>query len=128
MSAAVADYAPQSPAKEKLKKKTYRHETILKLSLTPDILQSLGATKRNNQVLAGFALETQNELRNAREKLKKKHLDLIVLNSLKDEGAGFGTDTNVVTLIDRNGKTQKLGKRPKFDVAQEILNRIKKFW
>ncbi|MFH0991943.1 MAG: bifunctional phosphopantothenoylcysteine decarboxylase/phosphopantothenate--cysteine ligase CoaBC [bacterium] len=128
MSAAVADYAPRTQSAEKIKKNSNRQELILTLTPTPDILQSLGTKKRKNQVLVGFALETQNELRNAKEKLKKKNLDLIVLNSLKDEGAGFGTETNVVTIIDRNGKTEKLGKMPKIDVAREILHRVKKHW
>ena len=76
-------------------------------------------------VLVGFALETDNALRNAQEKLKKKNLDLIVLNSLKDKGAGSGVATNVVTILDKKGKTAKLPLMPKFDVANEILIRLK---
>jgi len=122
MSAAVADYSPASTSKEKIKKKS--NELLLQLRSTPDILKTLGAKKTKKQILVGFALETTNELEHAKEKLKKKNLDLIVLNSTKDKGAAFGVDTNIVTLIDANGTINKFPKMPKFDVAVEILDAI----
>jgi phosphopantothenoylcysteine decarboxylase/phosphopantothenate--cysteine ligase len=125
MAAAVADYAPEKSAKTKIKKDAGAKPVSLQLVETPDILNSLAQKKNKGAVLVGFALETDNELRNAREKLKKKKLDLIVLNSLKDRGAGFGVDTNVVTILDNKGKTAKLPLMSKFDVANEILNRLK---
>jgi phosphopantothenoylcysteine decarboxylase/phosphopantothenate--cysteine ligase len=125
MAAAVADYAPEKSAKTKIRKVPGTRPGALQLVETPDILNSLGQKKNKGTVLVGFALETDNELRNAREKLKKKKLDLIVLNSLKDKGAGFGVDTNVVTILDNKGKTAKLPLVSKFDVANEILNRLK---
>lgn len=123
MSAAIADYAPAVAAKEKIKKQDVR--MTIELRSTPDILRSLGEKKSKKQILVGFALETENELSNAQQKLYKKNLDLIVLNSTKDEGATFGTDTNIVTLIDNKGTVNKLPKMQKFDVAVEILNEIK---
>ncbi|MCC7297280.1 MAG: bifunctional phosphopantothenoylcysteine decarboxylase/phosphopantothenate--cysteine ligase CoaBC, partial [Bacteroidia bacterium] len=98
MSAAVADYRPAEVATEKIKKKT--EELHIHLVKNPDILATLGSLKIKEQVLVGFALETENELENAKEKLKRKNLDLIVLNSMRDAGAGFGHDTNKITLID----------------------------
>jgi phosphopantothenoylcysteine decarboxylase/phosphopantothenate--cysteine ligase len=125
MAAAVADYAPEKSSRTKTKKAAGAKQFSLQLVETPDILHSLGQKKNKKTVLIGFALETDNELRNAQEKLKKKNLDFIVLNSLKDKGAGFGVDTNVVTILDKKGKTAKLPLMPKFDVANEILNRLK---
>lgn len=122
MSAAVADYAPAVPAKEKIKKQI--GEISVELRSTPDILRSLGEKKKKNQYLIGFALETENELSNARQKLVKKNLDMIVLNSTRDRGAAFGADTNVVTVIKKNGETNKLPLMSKFDVAVEILNSL----
>lgn len=124
MAAAVADFTPEKPAKQKIKKVAAAQAPEVKLIPTADILESIGKFK-NGSVVVGFALETENELRNAKDKLKKKNLDLIVLNSLRDAGAGFGGDTNVVTLIDKKGKVQKLPRLSKFDVANEILNRVK---
>ena len=123
MAAAVADYAPKKPASNKIKKNESTQGLTLELQPTSDILRGLGA-KKNGTVLVGFALETQDEVKNAKEKLRKKNLDLIVLNSTRDEGSAFGSDTNVVTIISKNGKAEKLSKMPKFDVAVEILNRI----
>jgi phosphopantothenoylcysteine decarboxylase/phosphopantothenate--cysteine ligase len=123
MAAAVADYAPKKPASNKIKKNESTQGLTLELQPTSDILRSLGA-KKNGTVLVGFALETENEVKNAKEKLRKKNLDLIVLNSTRDEGSAFGSDTNVVTIISKDGRTEKLSKMPKFDVAVEILNRI----
>jgi phosphopantothenoylcysteine decarboxylase/phosphopantothenate--cysteine ligase len=125
MAAAVADYTPEKTARTKIKKGARTEQISLQLVETPDILDSLGRKKSKRTILVGFALETDNELRNAREKLKKKNLDLVVLNSLKDKGAGFGVDTNVVTILDKRGKAAKLPLMSKFDVANEILNRLK---
>lgn len=121
LSAAVADYRPIEVSSEKIKKK----EGVLTLNLekTQDILASLGATKKK-QLLVGFALETQNELENAKTKLKKKNLDLIVLNSLRDKGAGFKTDTNKVTLITKDNKVIPFPVKTKKEVAIDILEHI----
>ncbi len=123
MSAAVADYAPKRPAANKIKKSDSMEGLTLELKPTSDILRDLGA-KKNGTVLVGFALETQDELKNAKDKLRKKNLDFIVLNSTRDEGSAFGSDTNVVTVISKDGKSERLSKMPKFDVATEILNRV----
>lgn len=122
MAAAVADYAPEKAAASKIKKKEGGME--IKLVKTPDILKDLGERKKANQLLVGFALETDNELENAQGKLKNKNLDLIVLNSLQDKGAGFGTDTNKVTIIDRNGTVKKYKLKSKAEVAKDIVNKI----
>ena len=127
MAAAVADYTPQAPTRNKIKKESVAKSLTLALKETPDILASIGQKKSKGQVLVGFALETEDELRGAREKLKRKNLVFIVLNSLADKGAGFGTDTNVVTIIDKKGKAEKFPLMSKFDVANEILSRLKKF-
>ena len=121
LSAAVADYRPKQAASEKIKKK----EGSLKLELekTKDILASLGEIK-GDKILVGFALETQNELENAKTKLKKKNLDLIVLNSLRDKGAGFKKDTNKVTLITKDNKVIPFPVKTKKEVAKDILEHI----
>ena len=124
MAAAVADYTPAKPATQKIKKSD-SSDLTLELTPTADILRELGA-KKKKRLLVGFALETQNELAHAQRKLRAKNLDLIVLNSTRDKGAAFGADTNVVTLIGRGGKVEKLPRMPKFDVATEILNRIER--
>lgn len=121
MSAAVADYRPLDQAPEKIKKKEDTFELIL--TKTPDILASLGKRKRKDQVLVGFALETFDEEAHAREKLEKKNADIIVLNSLRDDGAGFGHDTNKVTLISREGN-EALPLQSKQDVAIAIVQKI----
>jgi phosphopantothenoylcysteine decarboxylase/phosphopantothenate--cysteine ligase len=121
LSAAVADYRPKEVAKEKIKKKD--GTLTLELEKTKDILASLGAIKQN-QFLVGFALETENELENAKTKLKKKNLDLIVLNSLRDKGAGFGKDTNKVTLISKDNKVIPFQVKSKKEVAKDILTHI----
>lgn len=121
LAAAVADYRPKNVADKKIKKK----ETTLTLELekTKDILASLGTLKKH-QFLVGFALETDNELENAQIKLKKKNLNLIVLNSLKDKGSGFKTNTNKVTFISKDGTLTAFDLKPKSQVAQDILNEI----
>jgi len=125
MAAAVADYTPVEVAEHKIKKLgSHAHGISIELRTTPDILYSV-AEKKTDQIVVGFALETTNELEHAKQKLEKKKLDMIVLNSMNDEGATFGIDTNVVTIIEKNGTTTKLPKMQKFDVAVEILNRIK---
>ncbi len=121
LSAAVADYRPSEIASEKIKKK--EESFTLQLTKTKDILASLGEIKKN-QFLVGFALETQNEQENAKLKLKKKNLDLIVLNSLRDEGAGFKTDTNKVTLIGKDNKVMPFPVKSKKEVANDILEYI----
>ncbi|RFN60113.1 bifunctional phosphopantothenoylcysteine decarboxylase/phosphopantothenate--cysteine ligase CoaBC [Marixanthomonas ophiurae] len=121
LSAAVADYRPKDVASEKIKKND--STLTIQLEKTKDILKSLGEIKEH-QFLTGFALETQNELENAKSKLKKKNLDLIVLNSLKDKGAGFKADTNKVTLIDKHNKVQAFSVKPKTEVANDILQYI----
>ena len=127
LSAAVADYKPKKSASQKIKKT----DTALELSLSPtkDILASLGAIKKH-QYLVGFALETNNEIENAKGKLKRKNLDAIILNSLQDKGAGFAKDTNKITIIDKefNEKAFKLKSKVAVakDIMNEIVNRIKK--
>jgi len=122
MSAAVADYKPESIASQKIKKKDMIF--LLKLNKTTDILKELGAKKPKNQVLVGFALETENEVKNAKDKLKNKNLDFIVLNSMKDKGAGFSGDSNKITIIDSKGKVDSFPLKAKQDVALDILNKI----
>lgn len=124
MSAAVADYTPVEVASQKIKKTDDQFE--IKLKKTTDILAELGKRKKEHQLLIGFALETNNEEEHALEKLKKKNLDFIVLNSLKDEGAGFSGDTNKVTIIDRLGRKTEFPLKSKDAVAADIVNYIKK--
>ncbi|MBP6425989.1 MAG: bifunctional phosphopantothenoylcysteine decarboxylase/phosphopantothenate--cysteine ligase CoaBC [Bacteroidia bacterium] len=122
MSAAVADYKPADVASEKLKKKN--NEMPLPLIPTQDILALMGEKKGKNQFIVGFALETENELENAKGKLQKKNLDLVVLNSLKDEGAGFNHDTNKITIIDKKGSEYNFGLKSKQEVAKDLVNLI----
>jgi len=122
MSAAVADYKPASAASEKIKKK--EAEFSIQLIKTTDILAGLGAQKKSGQVLIGFALETENEREHAIQKLKNKNLDFIVLNSLKDEGAGFKGDQNKITIIDKNLTTETFDLKPKTEVAADICQKI----
>jgi phosphopantothenoylcysteine decarboxylase/phosphopantothenate--cysteine ligase len=122
MAAAVADYSPVEQAKEKIKKKD--EKLVLELSKTKDILKSLGEKKRNDQVLVGFALETNDEKQHALDKLKTKKADLMVLNSLNDPGAGFGHDTNKVTIFDKNGKEFAFTTKSKTEVAKDIVDTL----
>ncbi len=124
LSAAVADFTPRVTADKKIKRKG----DSLKLELQPtqDIAAALGAVKKDGQVLVGFALETDNELCNAREKMERKNFDLIVLNSLQDKGAGFRVDTNKVTVIDRKGGLTAFDVKPKKQVAEDIVLCIEK--
>ena len=122
LSAAVADYRPKKVASEKIKKKDA--SMVIELEPTPDILSSLGKQKSDAQLLVGFALETENELTNAQQKLKRKNCNMIVLNSLKHDGAGFGHDTNKVTIIDDRDNIDTFGLKSKTAVAKDILNAI----
>jgi len=121
LAAAVADFKPAVIASQKIKKK--EASSTIKLTRTKDILASLGEEKEK-QFLVGFALETNNELENAKGKLKRKNLDLIVLNSLQDKGAGFKKETNKVTLIDRQETITEFGLKSKAEVAQDIFKEI----
>ena len=122
MSAAVADYAPITKSKEKIKK---TGDTLtLELAKTKDILKRLGELKKERQILVGFALENDNEREYALNKLKNKNADMIVLNSLKDEGAGFGHDTNKITIFEKNGNELVYERNPKQQVAKDIVDRI----
>lgn len=123
MAAAVADFTPLTPAKEKIKKTTENKQEI-KLKQTIDILAGLGKIKGRKQILGGFALETQFEERHALAKLKNKNLDFIVLNSLKEKGAGFGHNTNKITIFQRNGKKLNFGLKLKEEVAADIFDAI----
>jgi len=122
LAAAVADYRPAEISEQKIKKSDAA--LTLQLTKTPDILASLGKIKRPDQTLVGFALETDNELVNAHEKRLRKGADLMVLNSLRDTGAGFGHDTNRVTLIGADGAVQSLPLQSKADAADAIVQKI----
>ncbi len=121
LSAAVADYKPKNVASQKIKKKDAT--LTIELAPTKDILASLGAIKKH-QFLVGFALETNNELENAQRKLKRKNLDVIVLNSLQDKGAGFATNTNKITIIDKYFSQKLFELKSKDEVAKDIMNEI----
>ena len=122
MSAAVADYTPKERAENKMKRKG--DSLLLELVPTTDIAAMLGKMKRENQVLAGFALETNDARKNAFDKLKRKNLDFIVLNSLEDEGAGFMVDTNKISIIDRENKIEEFPLKSKQEVAKDIVDRL----
>ncbi len=122
MSAAVADYTPVNIAKEKIKKT--ENDFSVQLTRTKDILKHLGDQKRVDQLLVGFALETINEKENALKKLHSKNADMIVLNSLNDTGAGFGFDTNKITIFDKTGKEYPFETKSKREVAIDIVNTI----
>ena len=123
LCAAVADYRPDEQSSEKIKRET-KGEMTIRLVPNKDIAASLGAIKRENQVLAGFALETNDEMVHAEGKLKRKNLDFIVLNSLKDAGAGFRCDTNKITILDRDGGTIAYPLKSKQEVAVDIVNKL----
>jgi phosphopantothenoylcysteine decarboxylase/phosphopantothenate--cysteine ligase len=120
-AAAVADFKPKNVAVNKIKKSS--DNVSIELEKTKDILASLGTIKKK-QFLIGFALETENEIENAKLKIQKKNLDLIVLNSLQDEGAGFGKPTNKVTFIDKNFIVEPMDLKSKEAVADDILNKV----
>ena len=124
MAAAVADFKPAEPVTSKVKRESLKGDLLtLQLRKNPDILKRI-AEKKTHQILVGFALETENEVENAKRKMEEKHLDIVVLNNPQEPGAGFGTDTNVVTIISGGADLEKLPCMTKFDVANEILNRI----
>ncbi len=125
MSAAVADYTPVHFSPEKIKKKS--DSFTLELSRTKDILKALGEIKKPGQVLVGFALENKDEVAYAKKKLQSKNADMIVLNSLNDAGAGFGFDTNQVTIFEKTGVEIPFTQKPKQAVARDIVDRIIKF-
>jgi phosphopantothenoylcysteine decarboxylase/phosphopantothenate--cysteine ligase len=122
LTAAVADYTPEVTSSTKIKKSD--NDMNLALVKTKDIAANVGQIKKADQFLVGFALETNDEINNAKNKLKSKNLDLIILNSLNDEGAGFGTDTNKITFIS-NTETTELPLKLKSDLAKDIVNKIK---
>lgn len=123
-SAAVADYRPSQPANSKIKKKS--DKLSIELVKNPDILYWSGQHKDDSQYLVGFALETDNEIENAKGKVKKKNLNLLILNSLNDKGAGFGHDTNKVTFVKPNNNLTNFELKSKLDMAKDIINQIEK--
>jgi phosphopantothenoylcysteine decarboxylase/phosphopantothenate--cysteine ligase len=126
MTAAVADYTPVEEHDQKLKRT--KDNLTIELKPTRDIAGELGRLKRNDQVLVGFALESENELQHAKTKLVKKNFDFIVLNSIRDEGAGFGVDTNKVTIIDKQNNIQKFELKSKTEVAEDIVDKLEEYF
>lgn len=124
LCAAVADFTPAEPAGEKIKKQPGQTEMNLRMVVTPDIARTLGESKKATQKLIGFALETHDEKKNALLKLERKRMDAIILNSLRDEGAGFGTDTNRVTILSANGNSIELPLQSKSDIADKIIEAV----
>jgi phosphopantothenoylcysteine decarboxylase/phosphopantothenate--cysteine ligase len=124
LCAAVADFTPKTTAAQKIKRKG--DNLKLELQPTQDIAAALGAVKKKKQILVGFALETNDELKNAKDKMERKNFDLIVLNSLQDNGAGFRVDTNKVTIIDRHQGLTSYGVKSKKEVAEDIIEKIEK--
>jgi phosphopantothenoylcysteine decarboxylase/phosphopantothenate--cysteine ligase len=122
LAAAVADFTPEHVSDKKIKRT--KNDLIIRLKPTNDIAAQLGRMKKPDQLLVGFALETDDELQNAISKLKRKKLDIIVLNSLKEKGAGFGFDTNRITIIDRNNNIDKFELKSKEDAANDIIDKI----
>ena len=125
MAAAVADYTPDTYSNEKIKKSD--SDMSISLKRTKDILKYAGENKRDKQVICGFSMETENLLENSRKKLEKKNCDIIAANSIKEKGAGFGTDTNIITLITKDS-VYELDKMSKYDAANIILDRIKQIF
>jgi len=123
MAAAVADYRPKNVADKKIKKENQTNNLVIELEKTPDILKFLGEQKQH-QLLVGFALETDNEEANAKLKMEKKNLDFIVLNSLRDKGAGFSTDTNRITILDKHNNILNFELKSKQKVALDILHKV----
>ena len=122
LCAAVADFRPETQADEKIKRE--KDDLVIRLKPTQDIAANLGAKKKDNQILVGFALETNNEAENAQGKLIRKNLDFIVLNSLKDANACFGYDTNKITIIEKNGNSEAFCLKSKTEVAKDIIDKI----
>jgi len=126
LSAAVADFTPATKADAKIKRE--KGQQVITLNPTHDIAAALGASKSEKQKLVGFALETNDEQTNAQHKLEKKNLDFIVLNSLRDEGAGFNYDTNKITILHRSGEKQEYPLKSKVEVAVDIVDNLCKLW
>ena len=122
-AAAVADYRPSHAADEKIKKTD--GDMNIELTRNPDIIKYMGQNRRDGQFICGFSMETQNMIENSRAKINKKNIDMIVANNLKQAGAGFGTDTNIVTII-TNDEMLQLDKMPKEEVSNELLTFILK--
>jgi phosphopantothenoylcysteine decarboxylase/phosphopantothenate--cysteine ligase len=125
MTAAVADFTPKVKAVEKIKSSS--ENTIIELEPTTDIAAALGKVKKEDQVLVGFALETENEKDNALKKIRKKNFDFIVLNSLRDDGAGFAYDTNKVCIIDADNNVYDFELKSKKEVAVDIINKLTEY-
>lgn len=125
MAAAVADYSPRTTSNKKIKKKS--EQFSLELKKTKDILSEAGKRKSERQTLVGFALETNDEKENALKKLKQKNADFIILNSMNDKGAGFGVETNRITMFDKNRREYKFSMKTKKEVAKDIVNTIIKY-
>lgn len=124
LSAAVADFRPQITADQKIKKDPNNDTLTLTLVKTDDILKTIGGQKKDNQVVVGFALETENGLSNAKKKLHTKNIDIIVLNEMNESGVGFKTKTNKVTIITKNDEVTEFDLKPKNEVASDVLNKI----
>ena len=122
LSAAVADFTPKDRADQKIKRG--KDDLLLELLPTKDIAACLGKMKKTSQILIGFALETNDEENNALSKMNRKNLDMIVLNSLNDAGAGFGVDTNKITIMDKSGKKIVYELKTKTEVARDIVDQI----
>jgi phosphopantothenoylcysteine decarboxylase / phosphopantothenate---cysteine ligase len=122
LAAAVADFTPEKVEAKKINRTG--NEIILRLKPTQDIAGTLGKMKRKSQILAGFALETHNEIAHATAKLQRKNLDIIIMNSMQDRGAGFGFDTNRITIIDRDNNIDKFELKSKEEAARDILDKI----
>ncbi|MDR0995954.1 MAG: bifunctional phosphopantothenoylcysteine decarboxylase/phosphopantothenate--cysteine ligase CoaBC [Tannerella sp.] len=127
LCAAVADYRPAETAPQKIKREG-QEELELRLKANPDIAATLGARKRPGQILAGFALETEHELSHAEGKLQRKNFDFIVLNSLRDKGAGFRTDTNKITIVDSRGQILAYPLKSKREVAEDIVGKLTSYF
>jgi len=125
MSAAVADYTPLNKNKEKIKRAD--KNISIELKSNPDIAAELGKIKKRGQVLVGFALETNNEINNAKQKLKNKNLDFIILNLANEPGSGFNTDTNKISIISTNNKIKHFELKDKKDVALDIVEELSTF-
>lgn len=121
LCAAVADFTPESQSEQKIKRE--KEDLVLRLKPTHDIAAALGKLKKENQIMVGFALETNDEVEHAKDKLERKNLDFIVLNSLNDKGAGFRHDTNKITIIDKNSVTE-FPLKDKKEVAADIINHL----
>ncbi len=125
MAAAVSDFKPEKIHNQKVKRGD--DDWIIRLKPTDDIALALGKMKKEGQLLVGFALESRDEIRNARKKLVKKNFDFIVLNSLADHGAGFGYDTNKISILDRDNNIQHFELKSKRDVAKDIMKKVEEY-